>query len=250
MKHLLIAFTSLFSFTLYGQETSTPTPTKGHDKLLIGINFSPDISYRMLSSNSYPRLVSYRNSNEKPKFGYTTGLNVNYNFSKKIGIEIGAQYALKGYATTKKELDYTVMLFDPSDFLNENGLLPTHYNDKFNFHTLDIPIRAMFSFGKKKVQFVTSIGVTTNILLKATDVVIYTYEDGSTQGTGHDISENYHKLNITPTISAGIAYQLNDHLKLNVEPTFRYALTNSSDLPYSEHLYSAGLNITCYYTLK
>jgi opacity protein-like surface antigen len=249
MKQLLIIIALLFSFTLYGQETNTLTTTKKTHKLLIGFNFSADIGYRLLK---YDRADShyngYRNDNEKPNFGYTSGLNIKYNISKKIGFEIGAQYSKKGY-TTKKETLLWDYAFPSSDLVNENGLFPNKFKQNFNYHYIDIPLRVIFSSDASKVQFITSIGITTNLLIKANSPNIYYYKDGSIKRQVHN-KDNYKKINITPTISAGIAYQLSDKLKLNIEPTYRFGLLKTSSSTINEYLWSVGLNITCYYTLK
>jgi hypothetical protein len=235
MKQILITIAILFSFTLYGQETNTPTTTQETNKLLIGFNFSPDVGYNL--SNDY-----------KPTFVYTTGINLNYNISKYIDFEIGTQYSKKGYNKITT-LDWSVMF--PSANSPYWNLQSNEFKTTFKYHYIDIPVRAIFSSGKSKIQFVTSVGITTNILIKASVTSIYHHKDGSKErDTYYDNIDHLKKVNITPTISAGIAYQISDKLKLNIEPTQRFGLFNTRKYGVKNYLWSTGLNITCYYTLK
>jgi len=253
MKHIFLSIVTLLSFTLFGQDKSTPTTAKEFDKLLIGINFSPDMSYRFLRNSSNSELnpeqtINARNDRESPGFGYTTGLNLNYNFSRKFGLELGVQYSKKGYVTEKTVLTYG----DQSlrrDFPS-NYQLPTTSKYNQDFYYINIPLRAILSLGKKKLLFVTSIGITTSILIKTISESTFEYEDGTSNTSTYSDSHGLNRLNLIPSVSAGIAYQLNKKLKLNVEPTFRYSIIKEQYSPITENLWSAGLNISCYYTLK
>ena len=113
MKQLLILATTLVSLTVLGQGTN---PTQ---KILIGFNFSPDFSSRTLKNNdgssSSDLVIKSRKDIEIAKFGYTTGLNVCFNFSQLVGFETGIQFSNKGYKTKDQDLVY----FPP------NASLPT-----------------------------------------------------------------------------------------------------------------------------
>lgn len=62
--------------------------------------------------------------------------------------------------------------------------------------------------------------------------------------------QNYRKLNLSPLISAGFDYRLNNKRSLKVEPTFRYGILKTIEAPVSENIWNAGLNIGYYITLK
>lgn len=63
----------------------------------IGINFSPDYSYRKLYlANDEYGFVKHRNEKESPRFGFTTGLTVCYRLNSRFALESGLQFSDKG----------------------------------------------------------------------------------------------------------------------------------------------------------
>ena len=102
MKRLLIFITTFISLSVLGQDKN---PTQ---KILIGFNFSPDYSSRTLKNNygspSSDLVIKSRQDNEDAKFGYTTGLNVCFNFSQLLGFETGIQFSNKGFKTKSQDL--------------------------------------------------------------------------------------------------------------------------------------------------
>ena len=104
MKQLLILLTTLASLTLSGQDAK---PTQ---KILIGFNFSPDYNFRTLKnsdgSTSSDYVIKSRNNIEVAKFGFTTGVNVCFNFSQLVAFETGIQFTNKGYKTKNLDLTY------------------------------------------------------------------------------------------------------------------------------------------------
>jgi hypothetical protein len=111
-------------------------------------------------------------------------------------------------------------------------------------------VRAIFNFGEKKIHFVMSIGVSTNIFLKATQTSIFEYENGNTKHQTQDQQYDYKTLDISPIISAGVDYRVSNKINLRAEPTFRYGLLKIINTPITAYLWNGGLNITCYYALK
>ena len=61
-------------------------------------------------------------------------------------------------------------------------------------------------------------------------------------------TEHYlRKVNVSPSLSFGIDYTLNDNSHIRVEPTFRCAMFKMVDLESSGNLISAGLNISYFF---
>ena len=56
MKYILLSLVTLLSFTIYGQDKINSTTKKDYNKLLIGVNLSPDMSYRFLRNSSHSEL--------------------------------------------------------------------------------------------------------------------------------------------------------------------------------------------------
>ncbi len=238
MKQIFLLITTLASFTVQGQET------KPIQKILIGYNFSPDYNFRTLKNNdgssSSDLVIKSRNDIEISKFGYTTGLNVCINFSQQVGFETGIQFSNKGYKTKNQDLIY----FPP------NPGLPTKAKTIYSYQYIGIPFIAKFSAGKSKVRFLSSAGFMTNFLLNVKQTTTYEYSDGKTEEKAQSTTSGFKKVDISPLISVGIDYTLNNKIHLIAAPTFRYGVIKTKDAPVTEKLWNAGLNIGFYYVLK
>ncbi len=251
-----VIFFSLMVLTIGGlaQNNETPLLNSVEDKLLIGINFSPDLCYRSLINNegstTSADVIKLQNKYESIKFSYTTGVNLKYKILKCFGIELGAQYSDKGYQSKTSGIDNLTF----ADQLNDrNGLQYTSGTvlymlektiDHFNY--LDIPIKFSCETGNKKLGFTTGIGITTNILLSTSRTFVY-YDNK------HETKKHYstfNKLNFSPLLSMGLVYRVTNKLRLYAEPTFRYGILPIIDSPVSAHLWNCGFNIACYYNLK
>ncbi|MES2621388.1 MAG: porin family protein [Bacteroidota bacterium] len=242
MKHLTLFMLALAALTCYGKDKTKETSSADFRRVQIGINVSPDICFRTLKNNdgslTSDLVVKLNNENETVKVGYTTGLNVCFNIKKFVGLETGIQYSNKGYQTKMEHLIYA----QP-----EPGF-PNKAKFIYNFHCIDIPVKANFTIGKKKVRFFTSVGLTTNILFKETATNVYVYSDRKVRKT-YPTRYDYKRINISPTISVGIDYKINNRMNLRVEPTFRYGVLKIIDAPVTGYLYSGGLNISYYFGL-
>jgi hypothetical protein len=238
MKQLLILVTTLSSLTVQGQDTK---PTQ---KILIGFSFSPDYTSRTLKNNdgspSSDLVIKSRKDNEIANFGYTTGLNVCFNFSQLVGFETGIQFSNKGFKTKNQDLTY----FPP------NPNLPTKSKSIYAFQYIGIPLKAKFSFGKSKVRFVSSVGFLTNFLLNVKQTTNYEYANGKTEKKSQSSKSGFNKVDFSPMVSVGVDYKLTNKIHLLAEPTFRYGAVKTKDAPVTENLWSAGLNVGFYYALK
>jgi len=239
LKNLTLFILTITSFSLYGQDKSKENPTSDFKRIQIGINISPDICYRTLKNNSGSSTgdlyIKLYNENETVKVGYTAGLNICFNIKKFFGLETGIQYSNKGYQTKLIDLIFGQPV--PSS--------PNKGKFIYNFHYIDIPLKANFTIGKKKVRFFTSVGVTANIFIKGTQTSVLVYSDRSDKKT-NPTNFDYKKLNISPAISVGIDYKINNRMNLRVEPTFRYGVLKIIDTSVTGYLYNAGLNMSYY----
>jgi len=240
MKSLLITFLTLLTFSLFGQDKAEEPQIADFRRVQIGINVSPDICFRTLKNNngdsSCDLLIDQRNEREIVKVGYTAGIDASYHFTDFFSLETGIQYSNKGFQTKKQ--DVTTLEPEPD--------LPQKIQFIYNFHYIDIPVKANFTVGKKKIRFITSVGVTINVFLKETQTSILIYSDHTDRKTDPS-NYDHKKVNISPTISAGIDYKINSRMNLRIEPTFRYGILKIIDAPVSGYLFSSGLNISYYY---
>jgi hypothetical protein len=199
----------------------------------IGANFSPDFAYRTTEKS-----FGY---NEIGKFGFTTGLNVVYNFSNLFGLETGILFSDKGYQTketTVLMIDYTR---DFSGYATSRGISSYRY--------IDIPLKANFTFGKHKLRYVGTVGLTANILINGKFTY---YSDVFGNGVRITRDKYFSKFNVSPMIGFGIDYQFAKNFNLKIVPTFRYGVikiwNESYSVPY--YLWNAGIDIGIYYGIK
>ena len=226
MKQLLSAFLVAITFYSFGQDD--------FKRFQIGVNFSPEVAYRFLSLSLPQSMRNEYNDIDAPKFGYTTGINFCYNIKSFVGVEIGAQYSNKGFKTKIDDL-----VFDP---LSSNAT--NTYKSTLTYHYIDIPVKVNFTVGKKKVRFFTSVGLATNILIKEFNA--YTITDNSTkQVVEKENSGNtagVKRVNLSPMLSVGIDYKINNRMNFRAEPTFRVGVLNN-------YLFNAGVNLAYYFGL-
>ena len=242
MKQLTFLLLLLTSYRLFGQNTVSIAPDL--KRVLIGFSVSPNICYRTLEvndgSSSSASIVKSRNENETVKLGYSAGLNMCINLKRSFGIEAGIQYSNKGFRTK-------MMILNP---LQPDPFSPNQAKIIHNFHCLDIPIKANFTTDEGKIRVFTSVGLTANFFIKetATSVLVFSdHTDRKTRLTSE--SDSYNKLNISPTMSAGVDYRINEKMNLRIEPTFRYGVLKIIDMPVTGYLYSGGINVAYYYGL-
>jgi hypothetical protein len=221
----------------------------------IGVNFSPDYCFRTLKNNdgssSNDLILKSRNETEKSKFGYTTGLNVIFNFKKNIGIEAGIQFSNKGYQTKIQDLTFGSAIDPRRGFAyNASGAAPIRAKFIYNDYYIDIPLKANFIFGKKKIRFITSAGLTTNIFIKETVTSVLEYDNGTNDKKTHSTTYDYNKINLSPIVSVGIDWKLNVRSNLRIEPTLRYGVLKIMNEPLTDYLWNAGLNISYFFGSK
>ncbi|MEO8760955.1 MAG: hypothetical protein ABI388_06815 [Bacteroidia bacterium] len=224
MKKLLAFLFILNTVFAYAQDTAHVKAVKTK-RFFVGINFSPDICEGILTKPILDNLGLKSIS----KFGFTSGINSCFVITKHISIDFGVQYSKKEVKVTS-DLTFGDMIDRRRGFVYNTNELNFGYSI---YNYLDIPLKANFIFGKRKTRFISSVGLTTNILLKATGS-FYT-------------GNNYSRINLSPTISAGIDYKINRKQFFRIEPTFRYGVLKVSDNLATQYLWNAGINVSWYF---
>lgn len=255
LKTLAVVVGMLISTDTFSQSTEQQMPASNSKKLFIGVTYSSDYCYRYLKNNNdspeVNRYIDSRNESESPKYGYTTGIVILYNLNKQIGFESGLQFSNKGYKNNTGALQRTDEIDPMKGFVAPTPESIIDSKIVYNYLYLDLPVRVIFSYGQKKVRFVSSLGVTTNILLKATQKSVLKYQNGNKERKTYKQSYTYQPINISPMISFGADYQVSNKLNLRVEPSFKYGLFKIiKNKPITAYLWNAGLNISYYYQLK
>ena len=78
----------------------------------------------------------------------------------------------------------------------------------------------------------------------------YEYSNGNTEKKSQSSTSGFNQVDISPMLSVGVDYKLNNKIHLYAEPTCRYGVVKTKDAPVVENLWNAGLNFGFYYALK
>lgn len=202
-------------------------------KLLIGGTFSPDYSFRILttSDTSSYALMKNKNSQDRAFLGFTSGVV----FQKKLlgifGFETGLNYSRKGEQTSR-------------DTINPmGGIAFGRLNEVSLYNFLCIPLKLRLHFTRSKSSLFVTAGVTTNYLLDAFVESAMTSK-GQTSTFKTEINKNlYHVLLFNTMFSVGADFQLMKRCFLRVETNFSKSINSFRTDNLNSYLYSGGLNI-------
>jgi hypothetical protein len=218
----------------------------GNDlKSSLGINFSPDYTYRNLGNKEAP-LAKFYNDVEIPSFGYTVGFMSTTPLHHKMRLEGGFMFSNKSYKS-KKYSENT----DGYYYVNGNFVKLDNRAYSYTNYFIDIPLKANYYFIQSKVKLYATLGIQPGIYLGTRSVYSFYYSDGNTQviDNTHRFSV-YHKMQFGALAGCGLEFNLSSKLYLKFEPIFRYNFTSLSDEAVKQHVYSAGINCGVYFKLN
>ena len=248
MKELVFILILALPFISNGQEKIEPVlKVQSGAWKYVGAFISTDLAFRTLSNNDGSQtsddIIESRNEREVCKFGYTAGLTYGFTYNRKLGFETGFQYANMGYQTNRNELVFGDLI-DPRRGFGHSASgpnTPTHARLVDHFEYVGIPIALKYWSGTEKWRFSASLGASANYLIKASSTLVLYYENETPERSNQTSPTDYEKFNITPFVGAGVEYQLNERMSLNVMPTVRYGVLNIIDAPITPKLYNGGL---------
>ncbi len=254
MKHFLFLFLSIGT-TVFAQEQPTAIPNNDFKKIQIGINVSPDYCFRTLKNNngssSADAVIEMRNKYEAAKPGFTAGLNFVFNLKQKFGIEMGIQFSNKGYKETIDNLTFGSAIDPRRGFVySTTGKPLTEIIFTYNDYYIDVPVKANFVFGKKKLRAIASLGIVANFFIEETIITTKKYADGTKDNNSQKSTDDYNKFNLSPMVSFGVDWKLSSKSSLRIEPVFRYGVLKIIDTPVTAYLWNTGLNIAYYFGVK
>lgn len=235
MKVIFIpVFLCLCSLTSVSGQVNLDSDSK---KLQFGLIISPDYCYRVLGENK-----NYYNINElfwnngpddKPKLGMTSGFCVRWVLSKRIGIETGLLLSNKGYQTFTYSKGTSLM-----------AVSTRVYN---NYYYLDFPVR--FNISLAKGITITS-GATLNIRYNYTRATFI--KNGNNEKRIYDsvLPSIIEPFNISPFIGVGYETQILDNLKLRMEPSFRFGIIKTVEVPITDYLYNIGFYTSLFWDIN
>jgi hypothetical protein len=256
MKDLVVIILLMSPFVSNGQETIEPV-LKVHSGTwkYVGAYLTPEFAFRTLSTNDdgqiFENIIDSRDERETYKFGYTNGLTFGFTYNRKVGLETGIQYSNMGYQSKKEELVFGDYIDPRLGFVYtvSGDNRPTHARFIHHFEYIGIPIALRYWSGTEKLRFSASLGFTASYLVKASSTLVLFYDGDSPERSKQTSETEFEKFNLTPTLGAGIEYQLNPRMHLSTMPTIIYGVLNIIDTPITGKLYSGGLQFGWYMNL-
>ena len=235
MKLLTLPGLLLLSLLAHAQTHEAP-----EKRVYLGINFSPDYSYRALSGDGAQvtsDLIEGRNSIEEAKFGYTQGLSLRYRVTKRLGLETGFLYSNKGYHVPKYNVG--IDLF--------GGNEPSIVQWVVHYRFMEVPLKATYSFSRGKFRGFATAGTTVGKLLQAEHILRAQQPDGYWQTRSTDSSTNFRSPMLSAVVGGGIDYHPNHWLMFRLAPELRYGMHSMvEDAPIQETLFTLGTNAGMY----
>lgn len=185
--------------------------------------FAPDYAFSSASPiqnqlNSSSRTVELQDPTEAQKSNsslvtaFTTGLNLSYKISERLGVQSGLFYSNRKSTTTSDVSSFGKSLIINSDF---------------SLNQLEIPMLLQYSIVKRDhLDYYVSSGVSANLLWNYNNTI----SNAQGQVAARVVSQEENTLQPSQgnfVLRTGIRYKLFNKVSLNLEPGLRYGiLTN------------------------
>ncbi len=236
-KYIFLLLASFaFVLPLSAQEDATdPSDTTFWD---FGFYGAADYNARMIAGDGENGVTSaFLNSIEKPRIGYTLGINMTRQLGKCIYIQTGILYQNKGYKTSTLQ-DTVLDLYD-------HYLSSSDYYSISRYHALYIPVILrikMFKAGS--VQFNVGIGAAPEVYLCKSNLSVFK------DHVERDITKAEQAIDVKGIFNLNIDIPLSKNVSLAFEPNFGYNILGLKDeinKGVKRNMYTAGLGIQLTY---
>ena len=223
MKALLIFTFLLFSVATYSQK---------------------DMSIDVLGSFDYTNLTAISGlspDDQQGVFTYRAGFNFNFRIYDKILFKTGLRYAQIGDQTLQDDLRW------PSE-IGPNGFEPDPSLPRFIRSTtihrfIEVPLFLRYEINQNKLSPYVEFGVSPHLY---TDTRVGSETNLTSSSMTVDYSQNIFdlkKMQFAAILGLGMNYSVADVSQVFVQPTFRYHMTEISNNPNSNRLFSFGLEL-------
>lgn len=226
MKGIIAILIFLTPFVCVGQESELE---KG--PFSIGLNFSPNYSYRTLSyDDELQGFVEVREELEHASFGFNTGIATQYLVSQNLELALNLQ------ASRQAHIFKEVPIADAM-----GGITGGFADNELRYYYLEIPVRANYHFLKGDVFAYATAGVSLNLFLIDESKSWITYANGETDERSTERAiQDFNKTAFGLIGGLGLGYNLNEKWDIRMEPVIRYSLTPLAEAPIDQYNYSIG----------
>lgn len=216
-------------------------PVATERTLRFGVNLLPSMAYRdlvlMEKNATTSSILAFRNDYEEPRFAYGANIMCALDLSDRLSVEGGIGYSLMGYQLNMEALTFGDQIDPNRGFIYETNDVPTAV--RYSIEYLELPLRLVIGFSEGRLSSITGLGFTTSYLFRSGRSL--RSSDGTVDRWDTTSEDDYHTIDLFPTLSTGAAYTLSDHIELRLEASGRYGISRINDAPITEHLWSAGL---------
>lgn len=202
------------------QEDSPESPS--FNRFSVGGSFSPDYTFATTApiQEANPNSRSFKlqdpadadQTNSEFVTAFSTGLNVGYRVSERLGLQSGVVY-MNRTSNTTSELD----AFGKTD----------SYNSSFSVSFVEVPLLVQYDLvSRDNFSYYVSSGMSANLL--------WDYDNTLTNPEGRVaarvLSSEERKFQPTQAnllLRTGVRYNILDNLSLNIEPGLRYGILSN-----------------------
>lgn len=195
------------------------------NNLKLGLSISPSFSSRYLKAESDAQAnLDYFDSIEMPHLGYSFGLNLGYQISKRFSINSGLFFANRAQSSK------SASLANISNFTN-------------NIYYLDLPLKFNYYLLYKKSKLYLTGGANFSYFL-ANNV---SYRKESNNEVLSSKGDDLNSINIAGIIGIGIDVPIYKRWTFNFEVNYQHAFTPLLNTPIERYLYSFNPTISLFY---
>jgi len=229
-------------------------------RVSIGLFVSPNYSNRLLSvDTSYGFWIydyqSVRQYREKPKLGFSLGVNTIIRITNNLNIITGLSFFEKGYKDNDNNLHkppciYMLGKVDINYHLNYLSI-PLKIEYKKDFSNLSVFINTGVGFDYLVKNTFTIINSKGSIALGENtikEVYLRNGQQSCSYAINYDVLSS--KLTMSGLLDFGLGFNPTEKLNLRISSVLSYSFNSVFEYPVKENLYSIGLKFSAYYDLN
>lgn len=196
-----------------------------YNNFKLGLSVAPSFSSRYLKAESDAQAnADYFDSIEMPHLGYSLGLNLGYQISKRFSINSGLLFSNKAQGSKSASLE---------SILNYTN----------NIYYLDLPFKFNYYFFSKKSKIYLTGGANFSYFLS--NKISYGKENNTDNFTA--VGEDLNSFNISGLIGLGIDLPIYKRWAFNFEANYQHAFTPVLNTPIKRYLFSINPTIALFY---
>jgi hypothetical protein len=191
-------------------------------KFSLGISYDPSISYRNIKSE--PEFIWLKNiydSLEKPRYSFSSGINLQFDITKRFSLSSALLYTIKGHKIeSNRELNTAEIIS--------------------NYNFLSIPIKLNYNLIVGKNILYLMSGVCNDLLISSNQVHFNNEKTVETKFSSETALTNYL---IAFTAGLGVDLKITDKSYFKMETFYQQSINSITQTPIKRYLFSYGAKV-------